>query len=317
MDLYRISGRKLNALENEPFLLEKDIQSVVEENLEALFNLTFVSTEFAIGEFRLDTLCFEEETNAFVIIEYKLKRNYSVIDQGYSYLSAMLNNKAEFILEFNEKSDRTLKRNDVDWASSRVIFISPAFNNFQKNSVNFKDIPFELWQIQRSKGGLIGLEQHQASSRESIETISGREQKSLISKVSSEVRVVTEEDHIAKASDNCQKIWVEFRDRLANFSGTHFFSTKSYVGMKKGTKNLCVIGFRKNSLNIEVVRGTIRPSGKRSKEFFSFDDPKKVAKDKTWKWKSGDTGVVYVLKVDAVNDLDYVMYLINQKYEKI
>ena len=96
-------------------------------------NLQFVTTEFAIDTFRLDTLCFDDETNSFVIVEYKKGSSYSVIDQGYSYLSVMLNNKADFILEYNEKQDRTLKRDEVDWSSSRVLFVSPAFNSFQKN----------------------------------------------------------------------------------------------------------------------------------------------------------------------------------------
>jgi hypothetical protein len=122
----------------------RDLQQIVESNLETLFSLSFVSSEFLLGEFRLDTLAYDEENNAFVIIEYKKKHNASVIDQGYSYLSLMLNNKAEFILEFNEKRHQTLKHTEINWSSSRVLFISPSFNRYQKNSVNFKDIPFEL-----------------------------------------------------------------------------------------------------------------------------------------------------------------------------
>jgi hypothetical protein len=75
--------------------------------------------------------------------------NFSVIDQGYAYLSLMLNNKADFILEYNENCKDTLKRDDLDWSQSRVIFISPVFNNYQKESINFKDLPFELWEVKR------------------------------------------------------------------------------------------------------------------------------------------------------------------------
>ena len=156
-------------------------------------NLQFVTTEFAIDTFRLDTLCFDDETNSFVIVEYKKGSSYSVIDQGYSYLSVMLNNKADFILEYNEKQDRTLKRDEVDWSSSRVLFVSPAFNSFQKNSVNFKDVPFELWELKKFKGGLIALERHQSSSKESIGNITGNAANSVISQVSSEVKVLREE----------------------------------------------------------------------------------------------------------------------------
>ena len=98
MDLYKIKRTTLELIEREPFKLEKDIQSVVESNIETLFGIEFVTSEFSLGGFRLDSICFDNETNSFVIIEYKKGSSYSVIDQGYSYLSIMLNNKADFIL---------------------------------------------------------------------------------------------------------------------------------------------------------------------------------------------------------------------------
>ena len=84
--------------------------------------MRLVKSEFALQKFRIDTLAYDKEANAFVIIEYKRSKNYSVIDQGYAYLSLMLNNKSDFILEFNENLNSSLKRNDVDWSQSRVLF---------------------------------------------------------------------------------------------------------------------------------------------------------------------------------------------------
>ena len=115
MKLFKNQKNQLISIEKDSFKLEREIQELVEKNLETLFNLEFVSTEFSVGEFRIDTLSFDESTNAFVIIEYKRGSNYSVVDQGYSYLSTLLNNKAEFILEYNEKTGNTLKRDGVDW----------------------------------------------------------------------------------------------------------------------------------------------------------------------------------------------------------
>jgi len=71
MDLYKIKNNKLEEINKESFNLEKDIQSLVENNLETLFNLEFISTEFSVGDFRIDTLSYDNENNNFVIIEYK------------------------------------------------------------------------------------------------------------------------------------------------------------------------------------------------------------------------------------------------------
>ena len=71
MDLYNLNNNRLEPLNKSGFALEKDIQTLVERNLSSLFGLEFVSTEFAIDDFRIDTLAFDEENSAFVIIEYK------------------------------------------------------------------------------------------------------------------------------------------------------------------------------------------------------------------------------------------------------
>jgi hypothetical protein len=66
---------------------------------------------------RIDTLAFDNESKAFVIIEYNKDRNFSVVDQGTAYLNLMLNNKADFILEYNESlRSSSLKREEVDWS---------------------------------------------------------------------------------------------------------------------------------------------------------------------------------------------------------
>ena len=131
MALFEISGEKLSRVKSKPFSLEKEIQQLTENNLYELFSLKFVKSEFPIKNFRIDTLGYDEETNSFVIIEYKKDKNFSVIDQGYAYLSIMLNNKADFVLEYNEKFDKKLKRTDVEWSQSRVLFVAPSFTSFQ------------------------------------------------------------------------------------------------------------------------------------------------------------------------------------------
>jgi len=148
MPLFKIiENTSLENIKEFPFKLEKEIQVLTEDNLKSIFNLEFVKSEFSLNQFRIDTLAYDKEARTFVIIEYKRDKNFSVIDQGYAYLSLMLNNKADFILEFNENGKETFKRSDVDWSQSRVMFISPSFTTYQKEAINFKDLPIELWEI--------------------------------------------------------------------------------------------------------------------------------------------------------------------------
>ncbi len=61
----------------------------------------------------------------------------------------MLNNKADFILEYNERKKENLKRDDVDWSQSRVLFLANSFTSYQQNAINFKDLPIELWEVKK------------------------------------------------------------------------------------------------------------------------------------------------------------------------
>ncbi len=110
MKLFTINNEKLKSISSSEFKLEKDIQNLIEKNLEELYHLQFVKSELPIKNFRVDTLGFDKENNFFVIIEYKKDRNFSVIDQGYTYMSLLLNNKADFILEYNENCGGQLKK---------------------------------------------------------------------------------------------------------------------------------------------------------------------------------------------------------------
>lgn len=144
MPVFSATGGKLVEISEIPFKLEKDLQRLVEENMKTIFGLDFVKSEFELNNLRIDSLGFDNEAKAFVIIEYKREKNFSVIDQGFAYLSLLLNNKAEFILTYNENLKKSIKKDDVDWSQSRVIFVSPSFTSYQMQAIGFRDLPIEL-----------------------------------------------------------------------------------------------------------------------------------------------------------------------------
>ena len=94
MQIYKKTGENLTALGNQKFNLEKHLQILIERNLDKVFGLKFVASEFQLNNLRIDTVAFDTEINTFVLIEYKRDRSFSVIDQGFAYLALALNNKA-------------------------------------------------------------------------------------------------------------------------------------------------------------------------------------------------------------------------------
>ena len=286
--------------------------------MDELFGIEFVSTEFTIGEFRIDSLCYNRESNSFVIIEYKKGSSYSVIDQGYSYMSKMLNNKSDFILEFNERKNESLKRNQVDWSQSKVIFVAPSFNAYQKNSVNFNDVPFELWEIQRFDNKTIALNQHVSQSQESISKISSNGGNKVIREVAKEVKVYSKEDLISHSSDDIRDIWSIIEERLlsSDFANTRFKYTRQYIRFSKNNNAAIVyFYFQKFKLKIQISGGTIYPDGKPSKQFVELDDVKKRTTRKESLWSTGAKMIEFEIIIDKnENDIDYLISLMKQRY---
>lgn len=84
MKLFKLQSNVLEDVEGIPFQKERDIQNLIEGNMSAVFGFTMIKSEFSVGNYRIDTLCYDEERNSFVIVEYKKGASYSVIDQGFS-----------------------------------------------------------------------------------------------------------------------------------------------------------------------------------------------------------------------------------------
>ncbi len=305
MKLYSVTKDKMKPLSFKNFNLEKDIQKLIEKNLTELFNLQFVKSELTIKNFRIDTLGFDKENKSFVIIEYKKGSNYSVVDQGYTYMSLLLNNKSDFILEYNEICGGNLKRDDIDWTQSKVIFISPQFTEYQKQSINFKDIPFELWEINRYENDFIGLLQHKTNSSENISSSIKNANDSIIKSVSKEVKIYNEEGHInqSKVSESVKQVYKDLRERILNIGGDiNIVPLKSYIAYKRKTNFFDVlVGTKELWCWINIKKGQL-------------DDPKKICRDVTGigHYGNGD----YDLRINEKTDLDYIMFLINQAYKK-
>jgi hypothetical protein len=147
MNIYSITGSKLTWLKPAGFRLEKDLQKLVEENLKELSELELVKTEFIFKNSRIDTLCYNPRLKAFVIIEYKRGASSSLVDQGIAYLKLLLDSKAEILLTYNEITGRILKRKDVRWRNSYVIFASPSFTPRQLNATMWPELKIILWQV--------------------------------------------------------------------------------------------------------------------------------------------------------------------------
>lgn len=305
MKLYSVKDKKLNIVRSQPFGLEKEIQDLVEQNVEELFGLEFVKSEMSIGGFRLDTLCFDNENNSFKIIEYKKGSSYSVIDQGYTYLSLLLNNKSDFILEYNEVKNKSLKRDEIDWTQSKIIFVSPKFSEYQKNSINFKNVPFELWEITQFQNDTIGLNKIETNSEVNINTTS-TDEKSVVKRVSEEIVTINEEYHLGKSTnrpDSVVELYHKLKERILQMGDD------IEVRFNKQT-----INFKRYSVFTDLIiynKGLVVVINLKKGE---LEDPLSKTEDVSEKghWGNGD----YKFLVKSEGDIEYCISLIKQSFNK-
>ena len=307
MALYKINKNKVQSVKEQKFKLEKDIQTFVENNLEELFGLQFVATERKISGLYIDTLAYDSENKAFIIIEYKRDSSFSVVDQGFSYLSLMVNNKADFVLEFNEKKNMPLRKGEVDWSQSKVLFIAPTFTTHQINAVNFKNMPFELWEIKRYEGEILSLEliNSEGSSEEAPNILETKE----TSKVTREVKTYTEKDYFATRLET-RETYKVFKERLLESYPELIFDVKSgSINIKHRDNWRVVVYVNAYMDNLRLVFTRSRPE--------DFIDPQKnlVYKSESVKNKGQDLSYMKIHNNNE-EDLEYGIDLFRQAYKR-
>lgn len=124
--LFHLSGNKAEETHPRPYKLQREVQNLFEANLEELLGVRFVASEFSTSQGgRIDTLGIDE--NGFpVVIEYKLDKNRTVINQGMSYMAWLRSHKAEFWKLVFEKLGKEVA-DSIDHSSTRLICVATDF----------------------------------------------------------------------------------------------------------------------------------------------------------------------------------------------
>jgi hypothetical protein len=275
---------------------------LTEQNLQVVLGLTFVSgasnQEFSVRaqeqDFYIDTLAYDEEEKSFVIIEYKKDKSISVIDQGFAYLSAMLNHKADFVLEINERLGRNFSKKDINWEQSRVIFISPEFTNYQRNAINFKDLPIFLYEVKIYENYLVDF--NPIKPYRTTESINKLSADKTIQSVAKEVKVYAEEDLLAKGNKT-KELYLSLKEKLQVIDPSFVFHpTKNYIGVQipGNWRNIIYINFLSNKLSISFARS--QPSNftdPKNKLVYSVNSMKHFNQHITWYDVNNEEDILY------------------------
>lgn len=247
--------QKNKKLKKIDFKNEKELQRYVEENMNSILGYKFITTEFTVDNYRIDSLGYDEENKTFIIIEYKNIKNNSLVDQGYSYLALMLKRKEAFVLKYNNVTKSNLEIKDIDWSQSRIIFVSPFFSERQINATEFDGMPFDLIKATKYENDIVEFDKLSKNHnlKEGV-TPKSKEMQDVIK----EIKVYNEDYHLNKTTDKIKELYEILKEEILNLGDIDIDYKKLYIAFK-GTTNIADVEIynSKMKLYINMKKGTL------------------------------------------------------------
>ena len=157
--LFQIQGDSVRELPPESIAIEKSLQVLLENHLEAFLGVRFLASEYVTGKRhggRIDTLGLDDN-HCPVIIEYKRALNENVISQGLYYLDWLMDHQGEFTLEVLRRLGQE-SAEKIDWSGPRLLCIAGDFTKYDEYAVMQIPRNVELLRYRRYGADLLLLE---------------------------------------------------------------------------------------------------------------------------------------------------------------
>ena len=150
-------GNGTKEYKGENVALEKELQNIIEKNMNTFFGVKFLASEYSTTDGgRMDSVGIDEN-NCPVIFEYKRSIKDNVINQGLFYLNWLLDHKDSFkVLVINNLG--LDKANDIDWSMPRVICIAGDFTRYDESAIKQMDKNISLIRYKKFGDNLLMFE---------------------------------------------------------------------------------------------------------------------------------------------------------------
>ena len=155
MRIFEDKNGHLKEMDYPGFKKEKELHHIVDDNLDLLFpGLSFVERECEVGSKKLDTLAFDHNNREFVIIEYKREKGMEMANQVAVYKEMVKKNPDTCVLALRDNLGSPLKKKDIKWKNTRMIFVKPDFSKQEIEILNTESL-VDLCAVRKYPGGLI------------------------------------------------------------------------------------------------------------------------------------------------------------------
>jgi len=301
MALFKINGSAVTKIIAKDLDLEKNLQSLFEQNLEELLNIVFLAHEYSTSfGGRIDSLGIDKNGSP-CIIEYKKNQNDNVINQGLSYLRWLLDHKADFEMLCQSKKIDI----EIDWDSPRVICIAENYSKFDLDTADILPINVELLRYRIYDENILFLEPENYQKVKISTSGIIKKAKTQKTKDAQLQKVYSIDDHLSGINKETLDLFQDLREKILSLDQNIIEEAKAkYIAYKTSTNFVDVV-VKQYGLKIflNVKSGQL-------------NDPQKLARDLTkpkpiGHWGNGD----YEVKFESANEADAVFALIKQSYD--
>ncbi len=155
--LFNIKG-KVQEYQSGTVTLEKELQTVIENNMETFFGVTFLASEYRTTDGgRMDSIGIDEN-HCPVIFEYKRSVKDSVINQGLFYLNWLLDHKDSFKVLVIDKLGLKAAET-IDWSMPRVVCVAGDFTKYDESAIKQMNRNISLIRYKKFGEDLLMFEQ--------------------------------------------------------------------------------------------------------------------------------------------------------------
>lgn len=237
--LFRVSDNKAVELDGGPMKLEKELQGLVERNMERFLGVRFLCSEYSTGKShrgRIDSLGLDENS-APVIVEYKRDSGGAAFVQGLFYLDWLMDHKAEFSALVTMQLGAEVAKS-IDWVEPRLLCIASDFSYYDNHAIKQIDRNIDLIKYRYYDNEYLLLE---LVNSVSVSASAGATKP--IGKASSagSGKYKTASEYLAEASPELQNLYEELRQQLLSFDeGVQEKTLKNYFAFKRIKNFACV-----------------------------------------------------------------------------
>lgn len=266
LKMFCIDSSEVAQLDGNTSQYEKQLQVLIEKNLETFLGVRFVATEFRTDHDhggRIDTLGLDEN-GCPVVIEYKRRSDENIINQGLFYLDWLVTHRGNFEMLVLSTIGQEAAQS-VEWSGTRLICIASEFSKYDEHAIKQMNRNIELIQYLKFGEELLALEQINSASTRESNRLPGS-----VGSPSARDKAETASDQLDRADPSLRELYESLKELLIDLGeDVEVRALKRYFVFKR-VKNFACVGIQLGDQKL-LAYVKVDPEEERLKEGFTRD----------------------------------------------